>query len=522
MHANPILWADFPDPDVIRVDDCWYMVSTTMHMMPGCVILRSFDLIHWETCTHVYDVLDGTPAQRLEGDRHIYGQGMWAATIRHHAGRFFIVFVANDTHRTYLFTAADIRGPWEKRHIEGFYHDCSLLFDDDGRTYLVHGNTDIRLVELADDLSGPKPGGVDQVIIRDTEPFFLGYEGAHCYKIGGRYHVFLIHIAKGGHARRTEAWFSADAVTGPYTGGDILDDDMGWCNSGVAQGGIVDTPDGRWFGMLFQDHGAAGRMPVLVPMRWENGRPVFGIDGKVPTVIDNPSTRPDHMYAPLFGSDDFRYASDARDRVRLKDFWQWNHQPDDALWSVDGASGTLHIRTGKISPNVHHAVNTLTQRTFGPICEARVTVDGSALRIGDVAGLCLLIGTYGLVGLERTTDGYRVVMEAKSSRKSDIFENHVDGLAGERVGEPVPCGPCVTLRAVCDFREGRDTVSFAVLEGAGWKPVGSAHTLHYRLDHFMGCRFGLFVQATRNTGGTGVFSDFAYVGPEEVDAVQHM
>lgn len=515
MHPNPILWADFPDLDVIRVDDCWYMVSTTMHMMPGCVILRSFDLIHWETCTYVYETLDGTPAQRLEGGRHIYGQGMWAATIRHHKGRFHIVFVANDTHKTYLYTADNIQGPWEKRQIEGFYHDCSLLFDDDGRTYLIHGNTDIRLLELADDLSGPKPGGVDQVIIHDPGPFFLGYEGAHFYKIDGRYHVFLIHIAKAGHARRTEAWYSADAVTGPYAGGEVVDDDMGWFNSGVAQGGIVDTPDGRWFGMLFQDRGALGRVPVLVPMHWEAGCPVFGIDGRVPVAIDNASTRPGHVYAPLIGSDDFRYAPDASGRVRLKDFWQWNHQPDDALWSVDGDAGILRIRTGKISPNVHHAVNTLTQRTFGPACEARVTVDGTGLQIGDVAGLCLLIGTYGLIGLERTDDGYRVVMEAKPSKKADIFENLVDGLPGERFGESVPCGARVTLRAVCDFREGRDTVRFFLQDGAAWKPVGIPHTMHYRLDHFMGCRFGLFVQATRTIGGTGAFSDFVYPAPEE-------
>src|SRR5690606_11758531 len=109
---NPIIWADYPDPDVIRVDDTYYMVSTTMHMMPGCVILRSYDLIHWETVTYVYDVLDNTPAQRLEGGEQIYGKGMWAATLRYHKGKFYVIFVANDTHKTYLYTAESIEGPW--------------------------------------------------------------------------------------------------------------------------------------------------------------------------------------------------------------------------------------------------------------------------------------------------------------------------------------------------------------------------------------------------------------------------
>ncbi|HOV41656.1 MAG TPA: family 43 glycosylhydrolase, partial [Oscillospiraceae bacterium] len=137
---NPIIWSDFPDLDVIRVEDTYYMIRTTMHMMPGAVILRSYDLANWEIASYLYDTLEDNPAHRLEDGKNIYGAGMWAASLKYHNGMFYVCFVANDTHKTYLFTSKSIDGPWEKREIEGFYHDISLLFDDDGKVYIVYGN----------------------------------------------------------------------------------------------------------------------------------------------------------------------------------------------------------------------------------------------------------------------------------------------------------------------------------------------------------------------------------------------
>lgn len=160
------------------------------------------------------------------------------------------------------------------------------MFDDDGRVYIAYGNRDIYLTELDENLTGPKPGGLHRLLVRDEGDVRLGYEGSHFYKIGGRYCLFLIHWPNTGCARRTQACFVADSLDGEFTGGDVLDDDMGYHNAGVAQGGIVDTPDGRWFAMLFQDHGAVGRIPVLVPIEWRDGFPVFD---KVPREVSAPS-----------------------------------------------------------------------------------------------------------------------------------------------------------------------------------------------------------------------------------------
>ena len=192
---NPIIGMDFPDPDVIRVNDAYYMVTTTMHLMPGCEILKSHDLINWEHLTYVYDKLDSTPAQTLTGEENIFGNGMWAATLRFHEGMFYILFVANDTKKTYLFKSKNITGPWEKSAVEGFYHDASLLFDDDGKVYIVYGNTDIYLTELKSDLSGPEENGLHRLIVSDKGNKMLGFEGSHFYKINGLYYLFLIHSA---------------------------------------------------------------------------------------------------------------------------------------------------------------------------------------------------------------------------------------------------------------------------------------------------------------------------------------
>ena len=164
---NPVIPLDYPDPDVIRVGKTYYLASTTMHFFPGCEILKSGDLVHWEHAAYVYDSLDGTPGQKLEDGKGIYGKGMWAPSLRYHEGIFYLMFVANDTGKTYLYRAADIAGPWEKSIIRGFYHDGSLLFDE-GKVYVAYGNRQIRLTELDAELTGPKEGGLDRVLVKEA------------------------------------------------------------------------------------------------------------------------------------------------------------------------------------------------------------------------------------------------------------------------------------------------------------------------------------------------------------------
>lgn len=493
---NPIIWADIPDVDVIRVDDTYYMISTTMHLSPGGVIFRSYDLIHWEIATYLYDILEDSPGERLEDGHGVYGAGMWAATIRHHKGKFYVIFVANDTrvqNVSFLFTSENIKGPWEKRKIEGFYHDCSLYFEGD-RPFIVSGGGELRLVEMKPDLSAPLPGGIDKIIISDNDYVGLRHEGSHMYKINGRYYVFTIHWLLYGSKRRVEACFVSDKIDGPYRGNNIFDDDMGYHNAGVAQGGVVDTPDGDWYAMLFQDHGAVGRIPVLVPVTWdeESHFPVFGIDGKAPHFIETRSTRPGYVYEPIVTSDDFDY----NDGTPLHHAWQWNHIPDNSLWSVTERPGWLRLKTGRLAPNVTLAKNSLGQRTVGPVCEGSVNMDVSALREGDYAGIVAMQSNYGFLAVTRECGVNYILMLTRGEGRECA------GVERERVKLD---GDTVELKIRCNFADNIDMAEFFFRRDGEWVKIGCELHMLYTLDHFMGYRFDLSCFATKESGGHADF-----------------
>lgn len=521
---NPLTRMDYPDPDVIRVGDTYYMVSTTMHSMPGCEILRSYDLLHWEHASYVYDTLDSTPAQRLEGAEQIYGKGMWAASIRYHKGKFYIAFVANDTHKTYLYASEDIQGPWEKHTIDGFYHDCSLLFDDDDRVYIAYGNKDIYITELNEDLTGPKEGGLHRLAVSDQGNPMLGYEGSHFYKINGKYYLFFIHSLRD-RWMRAEACFVADSIDGEFRGGDVLVDDRGYMGSGVAQGGIVDTPSGKWFGILFQDSGAVGRIPVLVPVEFKDvptgsvlaDFPVFGDQGRVPEFFYVEDNKPDYEYSPLVGSDDFK---------SLRPWWQYNHEPDLTSMSWDHEAGTYTILNNKLCDCLTQARNTLTMRMTYPGCAGEITLDGTALKEGDIAGLCVFGSCYGVIGLTRKDGQLYVVMatrdeEIEKAAKDSTADNNAGPNACDKASlEPKKADKLqalvlapsskLRLRVEADFTQMKDLASFYYEDNGKWKQLGPDNKMAFRLDHFTGVRFGLCSYATKETGGFAVFSQFVY------------
>ena len=502
--VNPVLPLDYPDPDEIRVDDTYYMVSTTMHFMPGCVILRSYNLADWEIYSYVYETLELTDQECLKNGENAYGQGMWAATLRYEKGMFYLIFVANDTGKTYLFRAPDLKGPWQKNEIEGFNHDCSLLFDE-GRAFLAYGNRQIYVTELNEEMTAPKEGGLHKLLVEDPDEVYLGYEGTHWYKINGKYYLFFIHYRKGDNTRRSQACYVSDSLAGPYTGGDVLDTDGGYCNQGVAQGGIVSTTSGKWYAMLFRDSGAVGRLPVLVPVHFENDFPVFGVDGEVEDKLLLEDAKPAHKYAPLYGDEDFS---------SLHNYWQWNHVPDDSRWKL--LNHRLILQTGKICNNVTQAPNTLTQRMPYPGGVVTVAVDGSALSDGDIAGLCMLQSDYALAGITKENGKYFLVKLAKDG-VADGQMNPKEDDSLPAVQEKIPLSSAkVTLRVRIDFTRMKDTAVFEWKQDGNWQTLAEPFSLYFKLDHFCGVRPGLFCYATKEHGGQAAFSDFT-MRKEETD-----
>lgn len=487
---NPILHADVPDISIIRVGDTYYMSSTTMHMSPGLPIMRSKDLVNWEMLNYAYETLGSNDALKLENGKSAYGAGSWASSLRYHDGVYYVSTFSSTTGRTHIYRTADIQNePWRETSFEPSLHDSSLFFDDDGRVYMLYGAGDLRLVELEADLTGIKPGGLQRVVITNAsapagDSIMLRAEGSQLFKHDGKYYLFNITWPRGG--MRTVVLHRADKLTGPWEGR------LGLQDKGVAQGGMVETPDGEWFAYLFQDHGAVGRTPFLVPMRWQDGWPVLGVDGKAPMQLNLPASG--GLIPGIVDSDEFERRRGAR---ALPLVWQWNHNPDDANWSLTERPGFLRIRTGRVDDGILSARNTLTQRTVGPECTGEVRVDVSALRPGDVAGLCLLQRDYGFVGIENVAGEKRLVMV----RAPDSAPQQIQTAP---LNQDVVC-----LRAVCDFRDRADTARFYYsLDGDRWRPLGDMLAMRYTLPHFMGYRFGLFAYSTQSPGGHADFDYF--------------
>jgi beta-xylosidase len=479
---NPVIFADVPDISIVRVGESYYMSSTTMHMAPGVPIMKSGDLINWEIINYAYNVLDTVDALTLKNGKNSYGRGSWASSIRYHNNTFYVSTFAQTTGKTYIFSTKDIeKGPWKASSFSPSFHDNTLFFDDDGRVYLIYGNKKLTLVELNADLSGVKTGGTNQVIIENSaapsgNDSGLG-EGSQLFKVNGKYYLFNITWPKGG--MRTVVIHRADRITGPWEGR------LAFQDLGVAQGGLVDTPDGRWFAYLFRDFGSVGRIPYLVPVKWEEGWPVIGVDGKVPDHLDLPASK--GLIPGIVASDEFNRS---KGEQPLPLVWQWNHNPDNALWSVSQRKGYLRLKTGRIDTILVTARNTLTQRTFGPQCWGSTAVDVSKMKEGDVAGLTLLQRKFGIVGV-RFENGVKSILMINAQSGKPV------------VAETVPLRQKVVyLRAECDFRDKTDLARFFYsLDGRSWKPIGTQLKMEYSMPHFMGYRYGLFYYSTKTPGG---------------------
>lgn len=507
-YTNPVIFADVPDIDFIRVDNAYYMVSTTMHLSPGCPIMKSYDLVNWEIVNYVFNTLGDADNLALRNGEHNYGKGQWAATLRYNDGIYYVGFLSYATGKTYIYHTVDIEnGKWERFEINEGFHDMSLLFDDDGKVYLIYGGGQIWCVEMESDLSAVKPETKRKII--DEAGLVPGClaEGAHAYKLDGYYYIFIITWPP--NSRRTQLCYRSTSIDGEWEMKVILDDNLDFGNAGVAQGGIIDTQDGDWYCLLFQDHGAVGRVPVLIPMTWEDGWPVVGVDGKAPKeakipvqgeekkgivtsdeFINSQIVRPYHSFAEsldLAEENDYNGSNLALE-------WQWNHNPDNRFWSLTERDGYLRLKTGHLCSSITEARNTLTQRTFGSECSAYIKLDTIGMKEGDVAGFSCFAERYGYVGIKAEADGKYIVMA-----KYDDNDNVEEELEIERVAFS---GDEVYFRIDCDFLNSADRAYFYYsLDGKSWTKIGGSLQMNYYGLHFMGYRYAIFNYATKQLGG---------------------
>jgi beta-xylosidase len=486
---NPIIHADVPDMSIIRVGKTYYMSSTTMHMSPGVPIMKSTDLINWKLVNYAYDTLADIDELNLNNGKNVYGRGSWASCIRYHNGKFYVSTFSQTPNKTFIYTTRNIeKGPWKRITFSPSFHDHSIFFDDDGKVYLISGVGKLSIFEMKDDLTNVKPE-TERVLIENASApagnnINLKAEGSQLFKVNGKYYLFNITWPRGG--MRTVVIHRADKITGPWEG------KLGLQDLGVAQGGLIDKPDGTWYSYLFQDYGAVGRIPYLVPVKWEDGWPVLGIDGKVPETLNLPANK--NLIPGIVHSDEFTHK---KNDAALPLVWQWNHNPDNSLWSVTKRKGFLRLTTGRLDTSFLLARNTLTQRTIGPVCTGSTSVDITNMKDGDFAGLCLLQKNYGIVGVKMDGNNKSVVMINAGTGKPETIQSV--SLAQNKI----------FLKAECDFTEKKDEANFFYsLDGNSWLPIGTTLKMTYTLPHFMGYRFGLFNYATKEAGGFAEFDWF--------------
>ena len=486
--VNPLTYTDIPDNDVIRVGDDFYMISTTMYFCPGAPIMHSRDLVHWQIVSYVYDCLNDDDIYNLRGGRNAYGKGQWAASLRYHDGMYYALFIANDQKRTYVYRTDDINSSnWECNIIEKPFHDASLLFDDDGRVYIVWGNGDLRITELEPDLTAVKKGGVDQLLISSPkEGYMLRAEGSHIYHIGNYYYVLEIDWPAGGV--RTETCWRSSELLGEYEAMTILKGEFDGRSDGVAQGAIVDTDKGDWYAIMFQDHGAVGRIPTLQPVTWSDDWPVLG-DYTQPVKSFVVNLRP--------SGENYVWASDEFDSDQLALVWQWNHKPADGFWSLTERPGWMRITTPRLSTGIMDARNTLTQRTVGPGCFSEVKMDASGLNPGDHAGLCAFQSHYCAIEVEVDGDGVKSLVGL--DYEGEIFREEL--LTDE-----------VYLKLIYDFTTDEARMAYS-LDGEDWYALEFSLQMRYTLDYFTGYRSALYTYSTITAGG---HADFDYFHQEVI------
>ena len=505
MIDNPMLWADVPDPDIIRVGDTFYLVSTTMHLMPGAPIMKSKDLKNWETVGYIFDKLTDSPKYDLSPtEGTVYGRGQWATSLKYHKGKFYALLAPNEAGSmgdTYIFTADKAEGPWKIVSRMRHFHDCSLFFDDDDRVYVIYGTGE--MMELKKDLSDVIEGTHRHIFKREADETGL-LEGSRMIKHNGKYYLLMIsHVYAPGRHRR-EVCYRADNIQGPYEKRTILQSEFGGF-SYEAQGTIVDTQDGDWYGIIFQDRAGVGRVLTVMPCRWIDGWPMLGDEeGKVPARV-----RPLKSGEPaksIVCADDF-----SSEKLGLH--WQWNHNPVDKAWSLTERPGYLRLKTARVVPNLYLAPNTLTQRMEGPKCTGSVALNLSKMKDGDIAGLAAFNDHSAVMAIKKV--GKKLTLELSdqqvrlTQREKKVEKVEVKVLESVDLNKNQQK---IWLRIDANFIPRTDIATFSYsLDGKEWTKIGGEFRMGFDWQRFfMGTKFGIFNYATKKVGGYVDVDEFAY------------
>ena len=521
--TNPLFYDEFSDPDILRVGDDYYLAGTTMHAVPGLVILHSKDLVNWENISYCFDRFDfDDDAFSLKNHKEIYGQGVWAPAIRYANGQFY-VFTNINGKGLQCYTSKDIRGPWKHHNMQGRIYDLSVLFDDDGKIYAIHGYGEVKCTELKPDMSGPVEE-TERTIIPEGNA--VG-EGHHIYKIGGMYYLISTDYMPNGRtlcSRSKSIWGPYETITitadetfgyhaapltqvprgekyrigedGTRFGIPEVDKDATACTN-IHQGGIVEDQTGQWWALLMMDFHSIGRTVTLAPVTWKDGWPMLGLEGnlgRAPRTWFKPglTSSSGTPKAPYERNENFNGKTLGR-------IWQWNHNPDDTKWSLK--NGRLRLQSMP-AEQLMWARNTLTQRVIGPTSVTTVELYTQGMKDGDVAGLGNINVPCSWIGIVK--DGKSLTLRCFEQATNDTTDISLSSISVTKLW----------LRMVGNYDHNSAHYEYS-LDGTSYQQMGREMPLSYQLISFQGSRHALFVFNHKGVkGGYAEFDNFTVEEPQ--------
>ena len=470
-YTNPVISADFPDPDVIRVGDTYYMGMTAMFVFPGVTVLKSKDLVNWEYCSNAVPRFDFSKCYDLDSCNR-YGHGQWATSMKYHNGKFYLLFITLNE-GGFRCTAEKAEGPWTIARLPKGFYDPGLFFDDKGKAFVAQGYNKISITEVNDSL---EPVGPDSLVY--TGDIRKGLEGTHVYKIDGNYYLYCTY----GGVDGIQVALRSKNIYGPYEEKVVIRDSTPGINYGIHQGALIQTQRGEWWTMLFVDRGPLGRFPSLQPVTWVDGWPMVGVDGKAVVTYKKPNVGKTYPIKDFPTSDEFSGKSPGMQ-------WGWNHNPDSTKWSLTRRPGYLRLTTVGRAEGFMDARNTLTQRPFAKRDESVPTVATAKMELkgmkdGDIAGLAVLQDPYAYIGVRRRGNSKYLVMvnngklldSVPVSQSTIYFRTQLSNISKKAA-----------------FEYSFDNKTF--------RSLGNELMMRFSLKIFTGNKFGLFNYATFAAGG---------------------
>lgn len=497
-YKNPVLDADYSDPDVCRVGDDYYMTSSSFACIPALQILHSKDMVNWRIIGTAIERL--LPEERFSQMQH--GNGVWAPSIRYHQGEFYIYYGDPDT-GIYMVKSKDPAGKWDNpvlvKAAKGIIDTCPL-WDEDGNAYIVHGYAGSRaglksilgLIRMTPD--GTRAIGESRIIF-DGHIGNATIEGPKFYKRDGWYYIFA---PAGGVSTGWQTVLRSKNIWGPYEWKIVMA--QGNTNiNGPHQGAWVDTPDGKedWF-FHFQDKEAYGRVVHLQPMKWVDGWPVIGVDkdgdgcGSPVYSYKKPNVGKTYSIETPAESDEF-------DSLELGLQWQWQANPKPIWYFCDGGNSLLRLYSyyTENQVNLWDVPNLLLQKfpTEDFTVTTKVSFAPSSKYTGERTGLVVMGADYAVLAIENRADGLILVQNVcrKADKKGKEEENASVKLSDNTLFLRVKVKKDSEKEAICSF-------SYSV-DGKKFISLGENFTA--KPGKWIGAKVGLFITRPKavNDGG---------------------